>query len=106
MSNLSPEPNAQDVNPFDYDYTEGAGEHDLAEAIEIRGRSSDRRDSMSGWNGEEEGTCSRFSSSFYTTRMNVPCLFLLSVQQTNRRLFFQAQEASLSLPRSPPCITI
>ncbi|CED85070.1 ca-transporting atpase [Phaffia rhodozyma] len=49
-----PEPNAQDVNPFEHDYTEGAGEQDLAEAIEIRGRSDGRRDSMSGWNGEGE----------------------------------------------------
>lgn len=54
-SSSSPDPTAS-PNPNDYtDWTEGANATEIAEALDIRGRNSGRRDSMSGWGGEDEG---------------------------------------------------
>jgi len=68
-SGSQPEPNAQDADPYgpsgtsspsDFgttDWTEGADESEIAEALAIRGQQGrgGRRDSMSGWAGEDAG---------------------------------------------------
>lgn len=68
-SGSQPEPNAQDADPYgpsgtsspsDFgatDWTEGADASEIAEALAIRGQQGrgGRRDSMSGWAGEDAG---------------------------------------------------
>lgn len=68
-SGSQPEPNAHDTDPYgpsgtsspsDFsttDWTEGADASEIAEALAIRGQQSrtGRRDSMSGWAGEDAG---------------------------------------------------